>query len=252
MKSLADIECVIRDDLRFKSKLGIGEDAYTSLKVKNRLAGVWDVAGAATSGAAVASSATVASTFFAPTGIMGLLGLGTAVTPIGWVVAAAVATGGAYIGVRKWFSKGKQERVDVIPKFINTPVDVLALRIFELCGAVSLKIAAIDGHIAEEERECIRTHFINDWGYEPNYVEVGLQLLEESIDNNLFRDLANSFADFCNENPDCDYPTMTNQLLLLVSEIIESDGRIDEREEMGLDNLRAIFASKRTLMSRFA
>jgi hypothetical protein len=45
-----DIETIVSELLNFKSKLAIGEDAYTSLKLKNAVFEAWEVAGVALSG----------------------------------------------------------------------------------------------------------------------------------------------------------------------------------------------------------
>ena len=90
---LEGIEEVVADRLRFKAKLAFGENAYASLRSINRGRELWDLLGAAGAGGSVASSSLVASTFFAPSGLLGLLGIGTAVTPIGWVAVAALASG---------------------------------------------------------------------------------------------------------------------------------------------------------------
>ena len=81
-----NVDNIIVEPLKFKLKLAIGEDAYTSLRVKNAVVQAWDVAGVAATAAVVAKSSVVASTFFAPTGWLAAIGIGTAVTPIGWVV----------------------------------------------------------------------------------------------------------------------------------------------------------------------
>jgi len=78
------IDAIVAEPLKFKVKLAIGEDAYTSLRVKKAVVQVWDVAGVATTAAVVAKSSVVASTFFAPTGLLAAIGIGAAVTPIGW------------------------------------------------------------------------------------------------------------------------------------------------------------------------
>lgn len=54
---LQDIEAIILAPLNFKAKLTIGEDAYTSLRVKNTVLQVWDVAGVATTVAVVTGGA---------------------------------------------------------------------------------------------------------------------------------------------------------------------------------------------------
>jgi len=71
LPSFDDVEQVVAEPLRFKARLAIGEDAYTSLRMINRTREVWDVLGAVGAGAAVAKTGLVA----------GLLGVSA--TPIG-------------------------------------------------------------------------------------------------------------------------------------------------------------------------
>jgi hypothetical protein len=149
------IETIVAAPLSFKAKLAIGEDAYTALKVKNTVVQAWDVAGVATTAAVVAKSSVVASTFFAPTGFLAAIGIGTAVTPIGWVIAAGVVTGGAWYGITRHLKKASASRVTVIPNFINTPLDVLALGLFDLLVPLALKVAAVEGSADESKRQRI-------------------------------------------------------------------------------------------------
>ena len=155
--SFQDIDRIVVEPLKFKVKLAIGEDAYTSLRVKNAVVQAWDVAGVATTAAVVAKSSVVASTFFAPTGWLAALGIGTAVTPIGWVVAAGVLTGGAWFGITRHLKKASASKVTVVPKFINTPLDVLALGLFDLMAPLALKVAAVDGCVDEPRRRQLRS-----------------------------------------------------------------------------------------------
>ena len=74
------LEQVVADPLRFKQQLRIGEDAFTLLRAKKQLYALYETAGAAGTGAAIAGSSTVAGTFFAPTGLTAMLGLATAAT----------------------------------------------------------------------------------------------------------------------------------------------------------------------------
>ena len=108
------VKLVVSDALKFKGKLAIGENAYASLRHANAVRKYWDLFGAVGGGAAVAKSGLVASA------------LGAASTPVGWVVAAAVVSGGAWYGVMRMLNGASDSRVTVIPKFINTPIDVLA------------------------------------------------------------------------------------------------------------------------------
>ena len=89
------IDSPLSHPLYFKKELHIGEDVYKSLRVKKKLLKLLNTLGAAGGGATIASSSTVAATFF-PAGILGALGLAAATTPIGWVIGTAVFSGVAW------------------------------------------------------------------------------------------------------------------------------------------------------------
>lgn len=256
----SDIDTVIDEPLKFKAKLAIGEDAYTSLRIKNKMVEFWDALGAASTAAAIAKSSAVASTFFAPTGILAAIGLGAAVTPLGWVIAAGLVTGGAWVGISRYVKKNINGRVTVIPQFINTPMDVLALALFDLIAPLALKVAVVDGEIDESERVSIKNSFINDWGYSREFVNEGMSYVETNMSAVSIKELAQNLAEFKKGNPDCNYEDMSKEVLHLLREIIEADGKIDEREEMAIERVEGVFknANKltyktkiRTIMEKF-
>lgn len=240
-KWFRNVETIIEQPLKFKAKLAIGEDAYTSLKVKNKVFEFWDAFGAASTAAALAKSSAVASTFFAPSGILAVLGFGAAVTPIGWVVAAGLVTGGAWMGISRYVKKSTSSRVTVIPKFINTPMDVLALALFDLIAPLTLKVANIDGEIDNSEKISIIDSFINDWGYSREFVNEGVSYIESNISEFSIAELARNLAKFKKENPDCNYQDMSKGILRFLRETIEADGRIDEREQMAIEHVERVF-----------
>ena len=173
-----EVERVVRDEMRFKAKLAIGEDAYAELRNAKAVRKYWDLFGALGGGAAVAKSTIVATTFFAPHGMLGLVGLGTAVTPVGWVIAAAALSGGAWFGVMHALGGATGSRVTVIPKCINTPLDIIGTRLFDLMMPLALKVAYADGHISDQERQFIRSYFVDQWGYDQTFVEAGIALIK--------------------------------------------------------------------------
>lgn len=157
---LGEADLVVADTNKFKIRLGIGEDAYTSLKMKNLLQTMWDVKGAGAAGAAVAASPAVATTFFGGGGLLSALGIGAAAaTPVGWVVAAAVASGGAYYGAMRMLSGYSSSRVETIPKFINTPIDLLGATLFDMMSGLAIKVAEFSGPVDDSEREAIIGYF---------------------------------------------------------------------------------------------
>lgn len=248
------LDCVVADPLKFKRKLRIGEDAYAVLRMKNGVQGLWDVAGMAMTGASVAASPIIAGTFFASSGgLLSLIGIGAAATPIGWVVAAAAATGGVYYGVSRLLHKQTGEMVDTIPRFINTPIDLLGMQLFDLIGALALRIAAIDGAIAAEERASIERHFIDDWGFDARYVARALEVLGENVRENSLKAIAKALAEFQAANPDCNGAAMQEELLSFLREVVEADGVLDEREEHAIDAIVATFKQEKALtLSRVA
>ena len=240
LASFAEVERVVADPVRFKLHLGIGEDAYASLRLKKNVFRLWDLVSWGGTGAAAASSKIVATTFFAPTGFAALLGFGTAVTPVGWVVAAALGSAGAWYGVTRLLGRMEGRRVETIPRFINTPIDVLGMTLLDLMGALAVRLAAIDGKIDQCEIDAIVEHFAADWGFDRPYVERAMPVLCAGAEKATIRDLARQLAIFQRENPDCNTIAMQETLLRFLRDVATSDGALDEREELAIEAIAAV------------
>lgn len=240
----ASVEQVVIDPLRFKLRLGIGEDAYTSLRMKKNLQSLWDVGGMGATGAAAAASPVVASAFFAPAGFLGLIGLGTAVTPIGWIAAAAIASGGAYYGVMRLYDRYSGSRVDIIPKFINTPIDLLGATLFDLMGPLVVRVAQIDGKIDRAEIDLIVSYFVTDWGFDAGYVAQAIEVLVANTDTIGIKILAERLATFQVENPDCNPAAMRAEFVSFLRDVMEADGTVDEREQLAIDAIEAVMSAE--------
>lgn len=238
-----NIETIVSAPLNFKAKLAIGEDAYTSLKIKNAVVQVWDTAGVATTAAVVAKSSVVASTFFAPTGFLAALGIGTAVTPIGWVIAAGVVTGGAWFGITRHLKNASASRVTVVPKFINTPLDVLALGLFDLMVPLAMKVAEVDGRIEESRRKLIADYFVREWGYDPKFVLAGTNYIESTLGEYSIKQLAQTMAEFASENRDCNFKSMSREILGFLRNIAEINGQLNRQDQAAIEKIEYIFNS---------
>lgn len=234
-KTLLDgIEEVVADPLRFKAKLMIGENAYASLRTINRGRELWDVVGTAGTGAAIASSSVVASTFFAPTGLLGLLGIGAAVTPIGWVAFAALTSGGACYGLYRLLGNAKGSRVIEIPKFLNTPLDTLGLGMFDLMAPLALRLAAVDGQVDPQEREFLTNHLVNEWGLNRAFVTQGIRAIELAVMHGDIEAMAKELADFLHANPDCNHLAIADELSQFLRQMLEASGELTANEEVTL------------------
>lgn len=246
-----DLDCVVADTLKFKRKLRIGENAYALLRAKNGIQSLYDVGGVAMTAGAAAASPIVAGTFFASSaGWLSIIGIGAATTPIGWVIAAAVATGGAYYGVTRLVRKQTDAMVDTIPRFINTPIDLLGMELFDLIGALAVRVASIDGEVDPSERNAIACHFIEEWGYDPLYVSEALDVLVASTGDVSIKAITKALADFQAASPDCNGAAMQAELLVFLREVVEADGRLDEREELAMDGIKAAFRAERAVNFR--
>lgn len=221
------LERVVHDELKFKAKLAIGENAYAELRTANAVRKYWDLIGAVGGGAGLAKA--------------GFLGLAMASSPVGWIVAATVS-GGAWFAVMRTLSGATEGRVTVIPKFINTPLDVLGSTLFGLMMPLALKVAAADGHVVEKERLCIRNYFVDQWGFDAQFVEASMVLMEPQLSTCKIATLATELVAYKKSNPDCNYAVMSRDLLAFLTEVMESDGVADEREELVLKRVESIFA----------
>jgi Tellurite resistance protein TerB. len=240
--AFSEVKRVIANDLKFKARLGIREDAFTSLKLGKAIGSLSDLGGAAATGAGIAQSGVVASTFFAKSGLMAALGIGSAAaTPVGWVVAAALASGGAYYGVTRLFKGYEASRVEVVPRFLHTPIDLLGASMLDLMGSLSLKVAAMDGQIDPREVAVIRDYFVHDWGYDADYVGQALSVLQANADKSRLAEMTQALAEFVHANPDCKFTAIQQEIKVLLLEIAHADGKLDEREDMAIERiLRAL------------
>jgi uncharacterized tellurite resistance protein B-like protein len=227
-----EIDYVVADDKRFIHKLGVGPEVYSSLRFVQGTGDAFKVTSAATAGAAIASSGTVAATFFAGSGWLAAIGLGAAaVTPIGWVITAAVMSGGTYYGVLKAYRAYEAELFDTIPRWINTPIDLIGAAIIDMLGGVALCVARADGEICEAEREHIRDYFVEEWGIDRAYSIAALGLLEENLDNASLQERVAGFLAFAEKNPDCNVDALGERVRILLEALIASDGRVERAEE---------------------
>ena len=238
-------EVIVAEPLKFKAKLGIGERAYTSLRARENMSTFSEALGVGTAAASVAGSTTVAGTFFASTGFLSTIGLGAAAaTPIGWVIAAGVISGGAYMGVSRLLEKRKDNGLIVIPKYINTPLDVIAVALIEIMLPVSLKIAKADGIIQDSELKTINAHFSDEWGYSSGFVNRLINEYQNQTDNVSYSALAKSLGTYCSESKDCDKQAIMTGFIEHLREIIESDGKIHPQEREQLDYLTSLLINQ--------
>jgi uncharacterized tellurite resistance protein B-like protein len=236
-------EVLVVDPLRFKARLGIGEKAYGSLRTREHLRTFVEALAVGGVASGAASSSVVAGAFFANTGFVATalssIGLGAAaVTPIGWVIASGVVCGGAYATASKLLERNKETGLVVVPKYINTPLDVLAAGLVDLMLPVSVKIANADGAMCDKERESIRNYFVDEWGYNEGFVARKIAHYEREIDKISYEPIARSFKKYCDESKDCDRQAIVSDFLTHLEDVVYADGQFDHQETLELELLR--------------
>jgi len=242
-------EVVVTEPLKFKAKLGIGERAYGLLRAREHMTTFNEAIGIGGAASTVAASSAVAGTFFASSGFMAstlsAIGLGaTAATPIGWVIAAGVISGGAYMGVSRLFEQSKDNGLIIIPKYINTPLDVIAVALIELMLPVSLKMANAGSGITTSELDAIARFFSEEWGYNPGFVSRLIDEYRTQTDSVSYSKLAGSLGTYCAESKDCDKEAIMTGFIEHLREVIEADGVIDEKEIEELNYLTGLLISE--------
>lgn len=235
MDGIADI--IIRSPNLFKLKLDIGEEAYRTLSTWNNITKYYDAGGAGMTGAAIAGSSVVANTFFAGNGILSLIGIGAAATPVGWLVAAGLASGAAYYGISNILEKQKDGMVKVVPTFINTPLDVLAVGMSNLMFPLAFQVALADGYFSEEERIEIREYFADEWGYSPEYIDKRFSELESDLQEFSIEELTDGFLRYIRENKDCNHKSISKEILSFLHDIAKSDGVFTQEEKDALSTI---------------
>jgi len=234
-----DIESPLSHPLNFKKALQIGEEAYTTLMRKRTAQILLGPLVSAVGGAGVASSPLVAAIFFPAGGILGWLGLATAATPVGWVIAVAVLSGAAWTGIDKMQRDAKSRRGDWIPKWINTPLDLLALCLFFRICPLAVKLAAVDGEIHERERAAIERYFVKTWGYDERFVKAGIDWVSECEET--FDQIVKNVVGLTRSNPDCNAEKISEGILEFLYEVAEAVDGIVPSESDALEQVKEAF-----------
>ena len=182
----------------------------------------------------------VAGTFFGG-GWLATIGIGAAVTPIGWIIGAAVASGAACYGVLRLYRGYEGSRVRKVPAFINTPIDVLGAALFDLMCSLAIRVAQEAEAVDDAERAAIADYFISEWGLDPAYVAAALPVIEQSAEGRSVEEIAEALATYQRDNPDCNFDTLRAELLAFLTEIAAADGVLHDAELAAIARTDQIF-----------
>ncbi len=177
----------------------------------------------------------------------GFLGTGlfaaSATVSLPVVVTVGVLSAGAYVGVAKFLTRNKSDKLLITPKFINTPLDLLAMSLANFFVPISLKIGLADGSLHELEEQRIKNFMIREWGYSRSFLT---KLITSHKNKNLsqtYEQVLQRFIEYTKSNPDCDFVEVKNSLIKLIKSVIEADGKITKNEQAQLRSIENYFAN---------
>lgn len=232
-----ELQKIIDHPLLFKAKLNIGEEAYTYLNNADNFTEFSIKIAAGLGGSSLAGVA-----WFATLGPVAKLALlaGFTSTPVGWIAGAGVLSTVFAYGLMKARKKLKDATIITIPKYLNTPLDLLGQTILSLILPATVKMAIIDGCLCENERVAIRDYFVNEWGFNSDFVTNAIreqEALIEGFDYEEYRQLL--LATTCT-NKEVKYDVIKRELSNLLTDIMHADGVVTPEEERELETLCGI------------
>lgn len=239
-----NVQAVIEDDFQFKKKLNIGDEHFTYLNNAKNLA---DFGESVLGGIGVGG--VTAAAWYTSLGLGGkaLLTLGLISQPIGWIVGAGALGVAGIFGLKKakdiFIKKSEDELMTKVPKYLNTPLDLLGLSIATLMMPVSIKMAQADGDFSEIEKEQILKYFVDEWGYNLDFINILMQAQETKLENFSYKEYGKTIKSVCSKTSELKLDQLTEEILDFQKEIILMDGRIHPKEEKELATLKLYLAS---------
>ena len=172
------IQSILDNKIAFKYKLNLTKDDYDYLNNINNFKEYTEILIAGIAGAGV-----VYAGFISSLGVFGQIGLGLGLvsTPFGWMALAAGASMASIYGIKKIVKKAENKAYDKLPKYLKTPLDVLAESLANLFIPIFIKIAVIDGKLSNEERNFIIDYLSIQWGYNKKYIESKIEEYYKNI-----------------------------------------------------------------------
>ncbi|MCG3171665.1 MAG: hypothetical protein CALGDGBN_03306 [Pseudomonadales bacterium] len=231
-----NFECftVVQDADSFRAKLSIGSEAFKKLATAEK-AGEALLALSATGG----SSAVLFAGWYASLGLVAKIGfgIGLVATPYGPMAIGGSLAAMALLSIRKFYKSLKKDAVVEVPKFINSPIDVLGMSICSLIYPVALKIAHADNSVDETEMAAIRKYFVEQWGISASYVD---QLHNELGSKAWAYAYERLKADISQveKTGDVKAETLAQEIVAIAEDVMRADGRVHESESAELGRLR--------------
>ena len=236
---------VVADDLRFRRKLAIGADSFTSVKVLKLASLLGKMAVAAALGAFVSRLDFIAVLFDSCDSIFCNPFGSKSETPLYGVIGFAVLFALLYLILSVLHRRFIRSRAYVIPKFVNANINSLGGSLMDRLGSLALYVAISDGRLDPRESACIREYFIEEWGFDAHYTDEALDRLLKKAKWMTLDQIVTDLTTFARRHPDCNFTVICEDFFRFLSEIGAADKEIHEREEQAFKAIEKALGIKR-------
>ena len=154
-------------------------------------------------------------------GPLAFMGIGTTASHFAHIAFAESGSTALYFRIIRKVLNFSSDRVIAIPKFINTPMDLLAISLFDLMAPVLLKMCQVEGVVSGSEIE-----FVEDWGYNRGCFKLCLPIINDQIVGQQIKDLLLPHLEDIEENPGCNQVEIANDILPILKEVAEINGQL--------------------------
>ena len=104
-----------------------------------------------------------------------------------------------------------------------------------------MKVAEADGRVDQCEIDVIERYFIDQWGFNAEYVKYQLANFIDGRSKEKVKTVAAALADYKRKNPDCNYEKMSEDIKKFLLDIAQADGEINNREKNVLEIVDKVF-----------
>lgn len=228
---------IIEHPLLFKAKLNIGDEAYAYLTKAEHFLDFSTTLAAGLAGGSIAGTV-----WFATLGPVAKLALvfGMATTPVGWLVGAGALSSVLTYALIKQRKSAKEATSIPVPRYLNTPLDLLAQSVISLIMPAAVRAACADGCLCERERETIRVYFTKEWGFNSEFVINAIREQEALIEGFNYEEYRQLLLAVDCANNEIKYDVIKTELSVILTDIIHADGEVTPEEERELESLIAI------------
>ena len=127
-----------------------------------------------------------------------------------------------------------------IPRYITTPLALIANELLGLMLPLSLKIVkADDNQITKSESGSLADYYAEEWGYSRVFVDRAIKAAANLVANKSYKELSKSLVEYCDQNPDCKRKAIGQFLL---THLDEEKSVHRERKYLALEHLKQQFS----------